>query len=238
MMDSIDQRLNYAQFSAEDIDRKLISTDNYIEKYLPLKIHKFIISSLRNVFDSKKDLKKLKDYESRRDWLLNEAIQNDNGIPGDFKKAIQEDVQYKQDKIRINKKSRKPKEPKVTKDSIIVDSPVSKANSSVISPSVIKSKMSNKMNDKDKSISKRSISYQNSAQEEEMLNKILETPEAPRIEVFKEDSRKLTLQIEDIQKNINLEEKEKPIDEEKEEEPVEEHNRVDQSNIRSAIKST
>lgn len=38
------------------------------------------------MFDNKKDIKKLKDYEAKRDLLLNEAIRNDNGIPGDFKK--------------------------------------------------------------------------------------------------------------------------------------------------------
>ena len=84
--EAIDKRLTYWQNSAEDIDRKLISTDNYIEKYLPIKIHKFIVSAWRNVFDNKKDIKKLKDYEAKRDLLLNEAIRNDNGIPGDFKK--------------------------------------------------------------------------------------------------------------------------------------------------------
>lgn len=76
------------KYSAEDIDRKLLSTDNYIEKYLPIKIHKFIMSTLKNIFDNKKDIKKLRDYEAKKDWLLNEAVRNDNGIPSDFKKKI------------------------------------------------------------------------------------------------------------------------------------------------------
>lgn len=105
--DKLDQRITYAQNSAEDIDRKITSTDNYLEKYLPIKIHKFIISSLRNVFENKKDLKKLRDYEAKKDWLLNEAVQNDNGIPGDFKKTVPDDANYRNDKTRAPRKSRR-----------------------------------------------------------------------------------------------------------------------------------
>ena len=52
-MEEINDRLNHSQHAWEDINRSLLSTDNYIEKYLPIKIHKFIIGSLRNVFDQK-----------------------------------------------------------------------------------------------------------------------------------------------------------------------------------------
>lgn len=142
-MEKLDQRINYAKHSAEDIDRKLTSTDNYIEKYLPIKIHKFIISSLRNVFDNKKDLKKLKDYEAKRDWLLNEAIQNDNGLPGDFKKDVPNDVNYKTDQNKGSRKRGKEKRSNAPRGSKVDDTPSSiGASSFVVSPTKTKAKKS------------------------------------------------------------------------------------------------
>ena len=207
-VDNFEARLKYVQHSAEDIDRKLMSTDNYIEKYLPLKIHKFIISSLWNVFDSKKDIKKLKDYEFKRDWLLNETIKNDDGIPGDFKKKVPEDTNYKMERPRSHKKSKRTKE---KQDSRAEDSPSSIANSSFISPRKKYKGKKSKVEDDNKSLnskrgsaksSKRSpskifknvndsISYQNSVHEEDRLNKILKTPtrDMPTIEVRKPDQQ-------------------------------------------------
>ncbi|CAI2383906.1 unnamed protein product [Moneuplotes crassus] len=101
LSEDLDKRLTYCQNSAEDISRNLMSTDNYIEKYLPIKIHKFIVSSLRNVFEDKKDIRKLKDYEAKRDWLLNEVLQNDNGKPGDFKKKVFEDNHHKLGRVKV-----------------------------------------------------------------------------------------------------------------------------------------
>lgn len=203
VVEGIDQRLTFNQHCAEDIDRKLTSTDNYIEKYLPIKIHKFVISSLRNVFENKRELKKLRDYESKRDWLLNEVVRNDTGIPGDFKKSVPEEINNKLDKVRVSRKSKKVKEPQnVKKDSRIDESTSSLGTTSFIKSSAKKSpkkstkktlkKNTSKSNFSHKSsfisvakaddlpdveIRKRqdsSISYQNSAQEEERVNKILE----------------------------------------------------------------
>lgn len=197
-MDKLDSRLNYAQNSAEDIDRKIISTDNYIEKYLPIKIHKFIVNTLRNVFDNKKDLKKLKDFHAKKEWLLNQAVQNDNGIPGDFKKTIHDDVNEKLDKVKVPKKSKRTKGSKLSKER--VDDTQSSIGDSLVSPpnkvkkrrdsndSQQKSNFSNSVNEDfiyNKGNNNDSISYQNSAQEEEMLQKILDTPsqKTPNVEV-------------------------------------------------------
>ena len=173
-----------------------MSTDNYIEKYLPIKIHKFITSALRNVFDNKKDLKKLKDYEAKRDWLLNEVIQNDDGIPGDFKKAIPEDNAQRVDKVKLQKRSKRPKISSNKRTNRINESSSSigtnsmlishhknsskkskrkKSNTSHQSSQFSALKEAEEYNRKMKKVNE-SISYQNSAQEEERLNKILTDP--------------------------------------------------------------
>ena len=187
-MEKFDSRLNFAKNAAEDIDRKLTSTDNYIEKYLPIKIHKFIVSSLRNVFENKRDLKKLKDYEAKRDWLLNEAVQNDNGIPGDFKKTVPVDVNQK---VKLPKKAKRSKKSSIRKGQNPDDTPSSAGGSSLaVSPlkstkvkkNTLKSRNSRSSQDSGEFVitkskqQNESTSYQNSAQEEEQLNKILRTP--------------------------------------------------------------
>ncbi|CAI2381969.1 unnamed protein product [Moneuplotes crassus] len=105
--ESLEQKLTTCSKAAEDVSSKLTSTENYIEKYLPVKVHKFIVSSLRNVFESKRELRKLKDYEAKRDWLFKQELQNDTGIPSDFKTSVYEENPRKLKKVKLSSKTKK-----------------------------------------------------------------------------------------------------------------------------------
>ena len=153
-----------------------------------------------------KDLKKLKDYEIKKDWLLNETIRNDDGIPGDFKKTVPEEIHAKNDKTRHNPLKNKNLS-KARKDSRTDESPSSLGTTSfVISPNKRNSKgqpkekasmdsMHNKSSNhtasEDPKRSGRklpqphmsSVSYPNSVHEEENKNNISINRNETKIEV-------------------------------------------------------
>lgn len=63
----------------EDLKRELQQTDNYIEKYLPMKMLNYIHDSMMYVLD-RKELIKLFEYLSPSYQYLEECINNDDGI--------------------------------------------------------------------------------------------------------------------------------------------------------------
>jgi hypothetical protein len=63
-----------------EIKKELLATDNYIEKYLPMKMLNYIHDAMMYVLD-KKELIKLFDYLSNAYQVLEEGIANDDGKP-------------------------------------------------------------------------------------------------------------------------------------------------------------
>lgn len=173
--ETLDERLRQIQYSAEDINRNLISTDNYVEKYLPIKIHKFVMSTLKNVFDNKKDIRRLRDYEAKKDWVLNEVVRNDDGIPSDYKKKIPTDHHYRMDRApRLPKRSKRGK-PSATKKNSRTD----ESNSSVGASSFIitPSKSGARKKRKPSAANQSQISSKRSKESRKSVSRVSEGPE-------------------------------------------------------------
>lgn len=61
--------------------RNLIATDNYLEKYLPVKIQNFITETISNVIENKKVLGRLLRYDIECYKTLHQRILDDEGYP-------------------------------------------------------------------------------------------------------------------------------------------------------------
>jgi hypothetical protein len=58
----------------------VVSSDNYVEKYMPFKIQNIISETLQYILD-KKTQKRLQEYEKKKFTSMNLALLNDNGKP-------------------------------------------------------------------------------------------------------------------------------------------------------------
>ncbi|CDW91729.1 UNKNOWN [Stylonychia lemnae] len=72
--------LQFLRVQIDDNTMTLKQTDNYVEKYLPIKVQNFITETLTNILP-KKALQKLNDFIHHKYRLLRDVVENDNGTP-------------------------------------------------------------------------------------------------------------------------------------------------------------
>ena len=65
----------------EDVHWNLRSTDNFIEKYLPIKVQTAISETLLSVINNRKILGRLLNYDIKKYWSLHDVILSDTGVP-------------------------------------------------------------------------------------------------------------------------------------------------------------
>jgi len=65
----------------EDVYWNLRSTDNYIEKYLPIKMQTFITETLISIINNRKILGRLLNYDIKKYKGMHELILSDTGLP-------------------------------------------------------------------------------------------------------------------------------------------------------------
>jgi hypothetical protein len=65
----------------EDVHWNLRSTDNYVEKYLPIKIQTSITETLISIINNWKILGRLLNYDIKRYKVMHEIILSDSGMP-------------------------------------------------------------------------------------------------------------------------------------------------------------
>lgn len=68
-------------FSIQDLHRNLQATDNYIEKYFPIKLQNFITETISSVIENKKILGRLLKYDIEFYKELHQRIIDDEGYP-------------------------------------------------------------------------------------------------------------------------------------------------------------
>eukprot|EP00347_Sterkiella_histriomuscorum_P014958 403358851 len=72
--------LQYLRISIDDATMTLQQTDNYLEKYLPIKIQNFITETLTNILP-RRALQKLNDFIHHKYRVLKDVIEEDKGLP-------------------------------------------------------------------------------------------------------------------------------------------------------------
>lgn len=68
-------------YSIQDLHRSLQATDNYLEKYQPIKLQNFITETISNVIENKKVLGRLLKYDIELYKILHQRIIDDEGVP-------------------------------------------------------------------------------------------------------------------------------------------------------------
>ena len=68
-------------YSIKDLHGNLLATDNYIEKYFPIKLQNFITETLSNVIENKKIIERLIRYDIEFYKQLHQRIIDDEGNP-------------------------------------------------------------------------------------------------------------------------------------------------------------
>jgi len=85
--EELSERIKTAKFAAEDTMRGLVSTDNYLEKYLPFKIQN-MISECITFITGNEQYQKLKEFEEKLYTKLHKRVLEDDGIATLNKKAF------------------------------------------------------------------------------------------------------------------------------------------------------
>ncbi len=82
----VKRELTGNRYSSEDINNRLKATDNYLEKYIPIKIQTMISQTLHRILKYDEEFK-LCQFEEDRFLELTHIVLNDNGIPSLSKKT-------------------------------------------------------------------------------------------------------------------------------------------------------
>ena len=76
----IEEQFKQIGFALGDLNNNIKSTDNFMEKYQPIKFLQLLIESLSHILD-KKQIKKLEDFQQIKYKSLHGTILEDNGLP-------------------------------------------------------------------------------------------------------------------------------------------------------------
>ena len=79
-LDILKKEIQFLRISVDDCQQTVTQTDNYLEKYMPIKVQNFITETLTNILP-KRALQKLNDYMGHKYRVLKEAVERDDGIP-------------------------------------------------------------------------------------------------------------------------------------------------------------
>lgn len=75
----IREDINRIRFGLEDLSSNLMTTDNYLDKYLPFRIQNFISETLENVLPED-ELENLKEFEKVKYKHIHKKILIDEGV--------------------------------------------------------------------------------------------------------------------------------------------------------------
>ena len=85
-IDIIQEDTKRAMFSIEDVSKNLDATDNYLEKYFPVKMQELINETLKILCKTDQEKEAILDYEIKKYKDFHKVVMNDDGSPALEKK--------------------------------------------------------------------------------------------------------------------------------------------------------
>ena len=102
-IDLINEDIRRITFGLEDLNSNLMTTDNYLDKYLPFRLQNFISETLENIL-SEDSLAKLKDFEKVKYKHMHEKILVDEGV-SQLKKSYENTGEFLRENQFVNLES-------------------------------------------------------------------------------------------------------------------------------------
>lgn len=101
---ALNEDITRLRFGLEDLSSNLMTTENYLDKYLPFRIQNFISEALEEVLPQQQ-LSKLIEFEKIKYKHMHDAIIQDEGVPNDNMQQVSALIKNAEEKIGDDGKS-------------------------------------------------------------------------------------------------------------------------------------